>query len=370
MALRDVIGQERAVHILRGCIARERVPHALLFAGDDGIGKKLTALNFAKALNCTGGQGPGARGQNETLFEVTDHRTLDPGPRTLHDSCDQCSSCLKIEKLFDPESLILSGEDEKSLKEKIYVSHPDVALITPYKDEIRIEVIRKLEEALTYKPFEGRYKIAIIDNADTMNNSASNAFLKTLESPPGQSILILISSRPDMLLPTIRSRCRRINFNPLPFHVMSALLREKSGKYDEGRSLLLSALSGGRPGCVLNEDLIAQRDRFFASLKRLSDSVDEEEKGDIDELLEWAQVWLRDLAVFKATGRADLLINSDREGEIKALVQGAALKGILKLAQEIYNIRVNTRFNLNEKLTRNYTGLLIRKRLGRLNAGK
>jgi len=350
MALRDIIGQEKAVHILQGCIARDRVPHALLFAGDDGIGKRLTALNFAKALNCNGVQGSESGVSNEGLFENTEFRTPDSKLQTLPDSCDQCPSCTKIEK----------------------ANHADVFFIGPEGDggQIKVSVIRGLEEALSYKPFEGTYKIAIIDNAENMNQEAANAFLKTLESPPSQSILILVSSRPDMLLPTIISRCQRINFNPLPLHVMGALLAEKSGKNDDGQSLLLSALSGGRPGYALNENLIAQRDKVFASLKRLSDSADEEEKGDMEELLEWAQVWLRDLAVFKATGRADLLINSDREGEIKALVQGAELEGILKLARELYNISVNTRFNLNEKITRNYTGLLIRKRLGRINAGK
>jgi len=337
MALKDIIGQEKAIGILRGCIARNRMPHALFFTGDEGIGKRLTAINLAKALNC-----------RERVTEQESDEAGKSGSQA--DSCDRCPSCVKIE----------NG------------SHPDVYLIESEGDgdQITVSAIRGLEESLAYKPFEGKYKIAIIDNAERMNPAAANAFLDTLESPPPQSVLILVSSRPDMLLPTIRSRCQKIYFNPLPRHVMSGLLREKFNKLDSEQAQLLTSLSGGRLGYILNEDLITQRDRHFDVLKQMLEGLEEAEGGDMEEFLDWAQVWLRDLAVFRATGRADLLVNSDREREIKTLVRGAALSGILKLARELYNIRGNTRFNLNEKLTRNYIGLLIRKRMGRSDAGK
>jgi len=337
MALKDIIGQENAIGILQGCIARDRVSHALFFTGDEGVGKRLTAVNLAKALNCR------ERAQESESDEAGKSASE-------ADACDQCPSCIKIE----------NG------------NHPDVYLIESEGDgdQITVSAIRELEESLAYKPFEGRYKIAIIDNAERMNPAAANAFLDTLESPPPQSVLILISSRYDMLLPTIRSRCQKIHFSPLPLHVMSALLREKFNKLDDEQSRLLSALSGGRLGYALNENLIAERDRNFGVLEQMLKSFEEAEGGDVEELLDWAQIWLRDLAVFRATGRADLLMNSDREGEINTLVRGVALKGILKLARELYNIRGNTRFNLNEKLTRNYIALLIRKRLGRTYAGK
>jgi DNA polymerase-3 subunit delta' len=329
MALKDVIGQEKAVNILQGCIARSRIPHAMLFAGDEGIGKRLAAVNFAKALNC---RERAKESESET------------------DSCNQCSSCRKIENGNHPDVFLIESEGDG--------------------DQITVSAIRELEESLAFKPFEGSYKIAVIDNAEKMNQAAANAFLDTLESPPPQSILILISSRPDALLPTIRSRCQRINFTPLPLHLMSDLLRDKFSKYDDEASRLLSALSGGRLGSALNENLISQRDTSFSVLNQMLDGLDEAEGGDMGELLDWAQVWLRDLAVFKATGRAELLMNSDREAEMKTLVRGAALQGILKLARELYNIRGNERFNLNEKLTRNYVAFLIRKRLGRTDAGR
>ena len=343
MALKDIIGQQRALDILRGCIARDRIPHALFFAGDEGIGKKLTAVNFAKALNCLKEQG-------DDLFAINEESSASSGLDEI-DNCGVCASCRKIDK----------------------GNHPDVKMIVPEGDggQITVSVIRELEESLSYKPFEGKWKIAIIDNADRLNQSAANAFLQTLEEPSPASILILISSRPDMLLPTIRSRCQRINFTTLPIDTMSALIEEKAGENNKEQSLLLSRLSGGRLGYALNEELIAQRDRSFDVLIKLLQTLDEDlwdSRDDMESWFEWCQMWIRDLAVFKATGRADFLINSDKENEIRSIISGTDLKDILKLAREIYNIKGKLIFNLNKQLTLNYTGLLLKKSLRKSRA--
>ncbi|MBI5099887.1 MAG: DNA polymerase III subunit delta' [Nitrospirae bacterium] len=356
MALKDIIGQENAIKILQGCIAKNRIPHALFFAGDEGIGKRLTAINFAKTLNCKNTEHRTQNTDNNNLplgFEaLRSEDSLGSGLCALGsdviDSCDQCPSCTKIDK----------------------GNHPDVFVIGPEGDggQIKVSVIRELEEALSYKPFEGTYKIAVIDNAEKMNQEASNAFLSTLEAPPSQSILVLISSRPDMLLGTIRSRCQRINFTPLPIDAMTNLLQENFKKLNHEQTLLISTLSGGRAGYALNEELITQRDMSFNILKLMLNRFEEELRDDsvsMEELFDWAQLWLRDMSVYKATGRADLLINRDLESDIKAIACDATLKDILKLARELYNIKINLNFNLNEKLTLNYTSLLMRKRLGK-----
>ena len=109
------------------------------------------------------------------------------------DACDECPSCRKIDKGI----------------------HPDFLLISPDSGQIRIDEIRAIDDALSLKAFEGRYKIVIVDDADTMNQYAANAFLKTLEEPPEDSLLVLISSNPDHLPDTIKSRCSRLNFTPL-----------------------------------------------------------------------------------------------------------------------------------------------------------
>ncbi len=344
MAFKDIIGQERAIDILQGCITRDRIPHALLFAGDEGIGKKLAALNFSKALNCSKESG------GDDLFSTDEVEEPDNQVSDRHDACDKCPSCMKIEK----------------------GNHPDMFMIAPEGEggQITVSAVRQLEEALSYKPFEGSWKIAIVDNADRLNQSAANAFLQTLEEPSPQSILILISSRPEMILPTIRSRCQRVNFTTLPVGTMSTLLEEKFDKSDSDRAMLLSVLSGGRLGYALNEDLIEQRDWSFELFDKMLGRLEEDtwdNRGEMEEWFEWSELWLRDIAVFKATGRTDLLINKDMANEIEEISGRAVLRDTLKLARELYTIRGRLRFNLNKQLTFNYTSLVLKKALGRKN---
>jgi len=347
MALKDIIGQDRSVHILRGCIEKERIPHALLFAGDEGIGKRLTAVNFAKALNCLGASGEGMEATGGLLFEVPEHEHPDSATGDQTDACDRCPSCKKID----------TG------------NHPDVFIIGPEGDggQITVQAIRQLEESLSYKPFEGRWKIAIVDEADRLNQSAANAFLQTLEEPSAQSILILVSSRPDLLLPTIRSRCQRISFSPLPVDVMARLLKEKFGDMDDEQARLLSVLSGGRLGYALGGNLIDQREQCFRMFRQMIESIEEEpweDKEAMEDWFEWSQLLLRDMAVYTATGQDAFLMNTDRADYIKAVSSGAGLKEILKLARELYNIKRRLAFNLNKQLTYNFVSLLLRNNLG------
>ena len=170
MALREIIGQDRAVKILLRSIQRARIPSSYLFAGEAGIGKKFTAINFAKAVNClTPPSPPLTKGGDGGVF----------------DACDECYSCRKIN----------AGV------------HPDFLIISPDAGQIRIEEIRAINDILSYKAFEGRMKVIIVDEAETMNPYAANAFLKNLEQPPEDSLIILISSNPDRMLDTIKSRC-------------------------------------------------------------------------------------------------------------------------------------------------------------------
>lgn len=334
MALKDIVGQERVLEILGESITKNRIAHAYLFTGEDGIGKKLIAINFAKALNCT---------QN------TGKKNLGSGI----DCCDKCSSCIKIDKAI----------------------HPDVSLVVPEEGQIKVGVIRRLRESLSYKAFEGKWKIVIIDEAESLNQSAANAFLKTLEEPPDQSLLVLISSMPELIPVTTRSRCQRINFSPLPLNKMGELLEHKysteGSKIHSKQAMLLSLLSGGRPAWALSKDLIERRDRSFDEFKSLLSGVEEdlwEDRDSMEEWLNWVQLWLRDIAVFKATGRADLLINQDREKEIKNISKKAALKDILKLSNTFYNIKDFLRFNLNKQLTLYHIYFLLKKTFGGMDA--
>jgi DNA polymerase-3 subunit delta' len=324
MALKEIIGQEKAKRVLKGLISNDRVPHAMLFTGEEGIGKKLTSINFAKALNC-----------------------LEP---ESGDACDACQSCIRIDKNI----------------------HTDVTLVADEEDsgQIKISTVRRLQESLSYKPFEGRWKVIIVDNAENLNPSAANAFLETLEEPSSMSILLLISSRPEMILATIRSRCQKVIFSPLPVGEMEVLLLKKDARLSEEELLLLSALSGGRLGYAVNEDLIAQKDALFEKFLLMLESPDKDlwsGRDEMSEWFDWCQLWLRDIAVFNVTEMDDLLINIDKKKEISDISKKTSLKNIIKLSHMIDDIKGSLRFNLNIPITIYHTSMLMKKFLGRMN---
>jgi DNA polymerase-3 subunit delta' len=350
MALKDISGQEQALRILTGSIKRNRIAHAYLFSGEDGIGKKLTAVNVAKVLNCQ-------NNHNELWKENNEAHINSPhASHILHDEidcCDNCPSCKKINT----------------------ASHPDVFFIASPDNQIKVDVIRELRASLSYKAFEGKWKVVIIDEADKLNQSAVNAFLKTLEEPSQQSLIMLISSKPELIPETIHSRCQRINFLPLPLSKMNNLLEHrlidsmKQMKRDE--AMITSMLSGGRPGYVMSDNLVQKRDALFAEFKTLIRRADENCWGGRDtmeEWFEWVHLWLRDAAVLKATGNASLLINYDREKELAAISKNAALNDILELSDTFYSLKRFLRFNLNKRVTLQQTHLLLKKTFGRINA--
>ena len=179
--LKDIRDQEIPIRLLSNLITRNRIPNGMLFWGASGIGKSMTALAFAKAINCSEQTG---------------------------DACGTCLSCRKID----------SG------------NHPDIAQIAPVKKSriIDVEAIENIIEMASLRPFEARWRVFIIYEADRMRGPAQNHLLKTLEEPLGPSVFILVSEYPQMLLPTIRSRCQRIRFRSLhPATVKELLLRER-----------------------------------------------------------------------------------------------------------------------------------------------
>jgi DNA polymerase-3 subunit delta' len=343
LAIRDIVGHDRPLEILKGSILKNRISHAYLFRGEDGIGKKLVAMNFSKMLNCQNNRSA-SRGVESR--SPTEPYHTSPAAHDKIDCCDTCPSCIKINK----------------------ATHPDVFSIAPEEGQIKVGVIRNLEESLSYKAYEGKWKIAVIDNAESLNQSAANAFLKTLEEPPEQSIIILISSIPDLIPSTIRSRCHAIHFSPLPVKEMEKLLEHYTAASKESQqysrqALLLSLLSGGRPGWALSSDLVDTRDRTFGEFQELLSVIDEDvwpDRESMEEWYDWVQLWLRDIAVFKATSKKDLLINQDKAKQIHDIARKANLPDILKLSSTLYNIKGFLRFNLNKQITLFNTYLLLK----------
>jgi DNA polymerase-3 subunit delta' len=364
MALRDVIGQEKAVNILIRTIQRGRIPSAYLFAGESGIGKKFTAMNLAKALNCLNPL------TGNDLQVTSETQTKNPNPpippftkggmggfekevQWGGDCCDECSSCKKIASRV----------------------HPDLLIISPEGGQIKIDEIRAIDETLSLKPFEGRWKVVVVEEASTMNPYAANAFLKTLEEPPKDSLIILVSSNPERLPDTIRSRCSRVNFTPLSYEACKKVISQQSAansqKTDGPASLqadklkrlsILARLSMGRPGLAVSADLLDEREWFLRLLQEMMKAEKEgwTSKEEMEKWLELIVVLFRDMVITKIAKDRKNLINIDLNEYITEFSSTMDLKVIINCYQKLNALRGYLNFNLNRSLTWNYTGSLLR----------
>jgi DNA polymerase-3 subunit delta' len=313
MTFSDIYGQEGPIDVLKRAVEKRRVPHAFLFYGAEGVGKRTTALVFAKALNCEAG---GA------------------------DACDACASCRKI-----------GGGN-----------HPDLIVIEPEGQFIKVADIKELQERMRFRPLEGARRVVIIDDAERMNLTSANSLLKTLEEPSAVNVFILVSSRPHMLPMTILSRCHRLRFNPVPRDVIAAFL-EKEHNLSADRALILASSSGGSIGRALNlhqGGYIALRDGILERIVR--GSLDPMgcldlagrlagEKEDILEALDVLKAWYRDLLVFKETGRSESLIHRDRAGDLGRLAPAMSREALLGAYREINRAVEAIERNANKPLT-------------------
>jgi DNA polymerase-3 subunit delta' len=218
----SIRGHEELVAAFREVVTRGRLGHAYLFVGPSGIGKKTFAVELAKALLCEANalapSAPAGRGQNQAATSAI-ARGEGEG------ACGVCPACVQVEAR----------------------THPDFQLVGLPEDrhEFPIEEMQKLIAHLALKPARGRHRVAIVDDAESLSSEAANCFLKTLEEPPPDSLLILIATSAERLLPTIRSRCQLIRFAPLPPSVLADLiLAEGLAEHAEAARRLAEA-SGG-----------------------------------------------------------------------------------------------------------------------------
>jgi len=225
----SLISNEEVKETLRRALAVDRLSSSLLFTGDEGVGKKLFALEIAKALNCRNRQGV--------------------------EACDDCPSCRRISRSTFPPF----GKDEDDKNRMIWSEHGDIAMVRPYKQIIRVGPIRELEREANYRPFEGAARVFIIESAEYMNEPASNALLKTLEEPEPTSHLILTTANPTALLATIRSRCQIIRFAPIPAREIETFLRAEHD-IPVADAVLLARVSRGSLGRALATDIETYRE--------------------------------------------------------------------------------------------------------------
>ncbi len=323
---------------LKSAVLNRKAASAYLFHGPSGAGKFFTALNFVKALNC----------RRPADFPGVEEKGP-AGGKDAADACDHCPACARIE----------AG------------SHPDVVIIRPEKGVIKIEEIRKLEESLSFRPYEGGYKAAIVDEAHLMNVRASNAFLKCLEEPPPESVIVLVSSSPERLPETVRSRCLALRFKPLSASQMESLLEDRVKDPEKRRALI--GLSMGRPGLAIEsgEDALRKRREFIKSLMGMlegSRNPSWSDKEEIEEFMDGLELFLRDALVLNSTGREDLLLGAAPAPgvpgwpeKLKSLGRSAKKEVIIDCYHGVAGIRKSLVYNPNKSILWNYTaGLLSR----------
>lgn len=276
MDFNDIVGHERAIDTLKRSIRKGTISHSYLFEGEEGLGKKMVAYAFAKTLLCKEGK---------------------------EEPCNRCSSCMK----FDGGN------------------HPDLILLEPEKGLIKKGEIESLIKSVITAPFESKRKIFIINDSHTMNPEGKNALLKTLEEPPSYINIILISSSINYLLPTILSRCQIIKFYPVEnFKIVNLLMKEFQKTNEE--SSFIANFTKGAIGKAIE---ISKNDSFFNRREEVVKIIDSIIKGDrikaftsmeffndnkenIDEILDIFLYWFRDLLIYKEIGESDLLLNKDK----------------------------------------------------------
>lgn len=304
MPFREVVGHRRLLSLLSRAIARDSLMPSLMFSGPDGVGKQLTAVAVAQALNCAS---PAAR---------SPHATGSDGDG--QDACGDCPACRRIAR----------------------GAHADVETIAPGDTgSIKIDQVRGAIDRATYRPFEGRRRVTIIVEADALVGGAQHALLKTLEEPLPASVFILVTSRPDMLLPTVRSRCAQLRFGRLPVADV-ALVLERGHRYTRADAQTAAAASDGSVQQALRvqagefaearqnaEDLlrVAGRDprtrleQAKGLLKAGGPAAAEREH--LGARLEAMLSMLRDLGLLASGADGRLVANLDRRAELDVLAR-------------------------------------------------
>ncbi len=333
MPFADIIGQEEPKRKIRTALARGTIGHAYLFSGDDGIGKRLTALRFAQALFC------------------------DASPSSEPpDSCGQCRACRQLES----------------------AAHPDLVLIEPERDKanprIPIDRVRDIERHMIYRPLFNERKICMIDDADRLTANAANALLKTLEDPPDHSLFILVTSQPYRLPATVRSRCLTLTFSPADSACCEGMLAlRRAMPPDDAR--FLSRVSGNRIGAALSTDLAQLRhrhDQFLqcchsealahptAVLQRadaLSKSqhpkdaaAEPSQARQFLDVLDWLAHGLRDLLLIRLGAAHDLLLHQTHLDQLQRCAEGFDSADLLDLLDSLHTLEQAPHHNLNLQL--------------------
>ncbi len=377
MSWNNLINQQRVRDVLNRDVAQRRIAHAYLFYGPDGVGKRAAGLAFARLLQC---REPKYRDQSVT-------------------SCGVCDACRKVGRMVHPDVHLFfpfpGDATPEDIGERIrqfgedpyvpvdYVRRPSLADPTRVSNKQAIFTVsrinQELRRAMSFKPVEGRFKIAIFTDVDAMRVEAANAFLKLLEEPTPATVFVLITKRPDRVLPTILSRCHRVRFDTLSVaHIEKALMERM--QLGEERAAMLARMANGSYTRAIelaeNDELMESRQlvldyfryAFTKHTDKLSDIIEhmailgrERLKG----LMHLMLSWIRDLMAYRTLGNDELLINIDQMDSIRRFcdnVPDAHLEAMVHLVEQAVellsrNVQINlVLITLADKLHRAMNG--------------
>jgi len=301
MLLRNVIGHRRLTTLLARAIERESLPPTLLFAGPPGVGKWAVARATAQAVNCL-----------QPVRAPNDHLAID--------ACGQCRACDRIARGVHVDVIALEPDERASIK---------------------IDLVRDVLGRTSFRPFEGKRRLVLIREADTLEPQAQNSLLKSLEEPLPGTIFILTTAVPGVLLPTVRSRCMRLRFGRLTSaEVSAALVRDHDRSESEAREAApLSDGSIGQALALADNDLTALRDAAMLLLRHTAERADtqsrvqaasalwsgpskkERSREDLAVVLRLVASMLRDLEVINAGAAASVLANPVLAGDLQSIAR-------------------------------------------------
>ncbi len=331
MSFEEIIGQDDAKRLLKNAVKTGNHSHAYIFSGENGTGKKMLADAFALMLQC---ENPG------------------------EDACLECHSCKQTLSRNNPDIIYVTREEGKS--------------------NLGVDVVREqIVNDVDIKPFNGKYKIYIVDEAEKMNQQAQNALLKTIEEPPEYAVIILLTANHNAFLQTILSRCVLIQMKPVATESIKQILEKKYEVVDYQANMVATFAQGniGKAIALANDASFGDVKNRVVSLCKRAGKMEEEQianevkeikeekeaekkekdvdkfEGLIDQMLELITLWFKDVLLYKATLNDNLLLFKEDTFDIHEQANNCSYKGLNDIINAISQTRARLNANVNFELT-------------------
>jgi len=334
-----VIGQQRACHFLQGLIEKDRIPHALLLCGVDGTGAAAAAVAFTRILHC---------------------ETSDVAP------CMTCNGCRKITGMNHPDFSVLfpfssrTKDDDVQAGLRAVVNDPYGYTLPESNTTISVDQIRGLQRQFAYGAYQGAWRTAVIMHVERMRPESANALLKTLEEPPPKSLMVLVTSQPEALLPTILSRCQFLKFPPLLPEDIQPALQDRD--IDEAKAIAVARSCGGnvrRAFEMIDGDLATLQDRAYRFLDSLVWGAEGRTYAALEQLasdrqavfdvLKHVEIWLRDALLFQ-NGITENIVHATRLEDVERLAEAFDVWQLNDMVAQLESLREMNMRNVNLQL--------------------